>query len=125
MPVLSSNISPQSEAFLGNREAHQSAMDVIKEAEQVCIGGGGGASRERHVARGKLLPRDRVAALIDPGSPFLEIGLFGAFGLYEGACPAAGVIAGNTQTRDEARAELATLDADAAWVDRMLAAMKE
>ena len=48
----------------------------------------------RHVARGKLLPRDRVAGLLDPGSPFLEIGATAAHGLYEGDAPAAGVIAG-------------------------------
>ena len=94
MPVLLSNISARSEAFLANEKAHQSAIQLIKEAEQVCIGSGGEASRERHIARGKLLPRDRIAALIDPGSPFLEVGLFGAFGLYDGACPSAGVIAG-------------------------------
>ena len=49
---------------------------------------------ERHLARGKLLPRDRVERLLDPGSPFLEVGLFAAHGMYDGACPGAGVIAG-------------------------------
>ncbi len=94
MPVLSSAISPRSDAFLANRRAHQAAIELIQDAEHVCISGGGDAARARHVARGKMLPRDRVAALIDPGSPFLEVGLFGACGLYDGACPAAGVIAG-------------------------------
>ena len=94
MPVLSSRISPRSEVYHQNLLAHQAAMDQIKEAEAVCVGGGGEAARDRHLAKGKLLPRDRIAGLMDPGSPFLEIGLFGAFGLYNGACPTAGIIAG-------------------------------
>ncbi|MEO1551578.1 MAG: carboxyl transferase domain-containing protein, partial [Pseudomonadota bacterium] len=56
--------------------------------------GGGEVARARHTKRGKLLPRDRIAALLDPGSPFLEVGALAAHGLYEGAAPAAGVIAG-------------------------------
>ncbi|PZQ50717.1 MAG: methylcrotonoyl-CoA carboxylase [Rhodovulum sulfidophilum] len=56
--------------------------------------GGGPAARARHTARGKLLPRDRVERLIDPGSAFLEIGQFAATGMYEDAAPGAGVIAG-------------------------------
>ena len=51
-------------------------------------------ARDRHVARGKLLPRDRVAALIDPGSPFLEFSQLAAFGLYGGDVPAAGIVTG-------------------------------
>jgi 3-methylcrotonyl-CoA carboxylase beta subunit len=50
--------------------------------------GGGEAARERHVSRGKILPRERVARLLDPGSPFLEVGAFAAHGLYDGAAPA-------------------------------------
>jgi 3-methylcrotonyl-CoA carboxylase beta subunit len=51
-------------------------------------------ARERHVARGKMLPRDRVANLLDPGSPFLEVGATAAHGMYDGAAPGAGAIAG-------------------------------
>ncbi|RMH46665.1 MAG: methylcrotonoyl-CoA carboxylase [Alphaproteobacteria bacterium] len=58
------------------------------------MAGGGEAARARHVSRGKLLPRERVDRLLDPGSPFLEIGLFAAHGMYDGAAPAAGMIAG-------------------------------
>ncbi|MCY4005224.1 MAG: methylcrotonoyl-CoA carboxylase [Rhodobacteraceae bacterium] len=100
MPVLPSNISPGSEAFLANRQAHQTTIAQIQETEQICAGGGGEAARDRHIARGKLLPRDRVAALIDPGSPFLEVGLFAAFNLYESACPGAGMIAGVGRVND-------------------------
>ena len=94
MGVLSSSISPNSSTFQDNVAAHLSAIDPVQKAEQVAVGGGGESSRERHLSRGKLLPRDRVNQLLDPGSAFLEIGTFAAHGLYEGACPAAGMIAG-------------------------------
>jgi 3-methylcrotonyl-CoA carboxylase beta subunit len=56
--------------------------------------GGGERARKRHLDRGKMLPRDRVANLLDPGSPFLEIGATAAHGMYSGDAPGAGVIAG-------------------------------
>ncbi len=56
--------------------------------------GGGEASRQRHLSRGKLLPRDRVRALIDPASPFLEVGQLAAHGMYGGEVPSAGIITG-------------------------------
>src|SRR5690625_2687120 len=56
--------------------------------------GGGGGSRERHVARGKLLPRDRVTRLLDEGSPFLELSPLAAEGMYGGQAPGAGIITG-------------------------------
>ena len=56
--------------------------------------GGGERARERHVARGKLLPRERVDALLDPGSPFLELSPLAADGMYDGEAPAAGIITG-------------------------------
>ncbi|HAD27227.1 MAG TPA: methylcrotonoyl-CoA carboxylase, partial [Rhodobacteraceae bacterium] len=56
--------------------------------------GGGERARERHLSRGKMLPRERVANLLDVGSSFLEVGATAAHGLYEGAAPCAGVIAG-------------------------------
>jgi len=91
---LQSNIAPSSEAFQANRAAHEAAMAPVHEAAALAIGGGGEAARERHVARGKILPRERIARLIDPGSPFLEVGLFAAHDMYDGASPAAGVVAG-------------------------------
>ncbi len=94
MGVLRSNLSPAAEAFQTNKAAHRALMAEIEAASEVVLAGGGAASRERHLGRGKLLPRDRVAGLLDPGSPFLEIGHFAAHGLYDGAAPSAGVIAG-------------------------------
>jgi 3-methylcrotonyl-CoA carboxylase beta subunit len=94
MGILQSSLSPRSDTFLKNRAAHEAALAEIAEAAQLAHGGGGETARARHTARGKLLPRDRVARLLDPGSPFLEVGLFAAHCMHDGACPAAGVIAG-------------------------------
>ena len=77
-----------------DRTLHEAALaDVAKAAQDAALGGGE-KSRARHISRGKMLPRDRVAGLLDPGSPFLEVGATAAHGLYDGAAPCAGVIAG-------------------------------
>ena len=94
MAVLTSSISPRSDAFAANREAMARQIQAVEAAAEAAMAGGGDRARERHLSRGKLLPRDRVEGLLDPGSPFLEVGLFAAHGLYEGAVPAAGMIAG-------------------------------
>ncbi|MCV6586783.1 MAG: methylcrotonoyl-CoA carboxylase [Marinibacterium sp.] len=94
MAVLTSSAAPKSEAFEANRAAHLAAMGPVAEASQRACAGGGDAAHARHVARGKLPPRERVARLLDPGAPFLEIGQFAAHGLYDDAAPSAGVIAG-------------------------------
>ena len=93
-PVLETRLSPESDGFRANA-AHNRALvarlraDVAKAAL-----GGSEKSRERHVSRGKLLPRDRVERLLDPGSPFLEIGQLAACDMYGGEVPGAGMIAG-------------------------------
>ncbi|MEM7440708.1 MAG: carboxyl transferase domain-containing protein [Pseudomonadota bacterium] len=74
--------------------AHLAAIEEIRAAAALAAAGGGERSRDRHLSRGKMLPRDRVANLLDPGSDFLEIGAFAAHGMYDGAAPCAGVIAG-------------------------------
>ncbi|MEZ5847124.1 MAG: carboxyl transferase domain-containing protein [Geminicoccaceae bacterium] len=94
MSVLRSGISPRSEGFLSNRAAHEEAMRPVREAALAALGGGGDVACERHLSRGKILPRERVSRLLDPGSPFLETGLFAAHGLYDGASPSAGIITG-------------------------------
>ncbi|PCI05916.1 MAG: methylcrotonoyl-CoA carboxylase [Hyphomicrobiales bacterium] len=94
MSVIQSKISPHSEAFLANREASLEAMSVVKEAAQLAMAGGGDRARERHLSRGKVLPRERVDRLLDPGSAFLEIGQTAAHDMYSGAAPSAGIIAG-------------------------------
>lgn len=94
MAVLTSAVAPKSEAFQANRAAQLAALDDIRAAADQALAGGGAKARERHAARGKLLPRERIERLLDHGAPFLEIGLFAAHGLYDGAAPSAGVIAG-------------------------------
>ncbi len=94
MPAIRSNISPASEAFRANAERMAGLVaDIADKAASVSLGGPEEA-RERHVARGKLLPRERLAQLLDTGSPFLEIGQFAAFGMYDDAIASAGMIAG-------------------------------
>src|SRR6195952_5598609 len=94
MTVLRSDISPRSAEFVANAHAMGGLVaDLRTRVGEISLGGGT-VARERHVARGKLLPRDRVAALIDPGSPFLELSQLAAFGLYGGEVPAAGIVTG-------------------------------
>ncbi|WP_282119174.1 carboxyl transferase domain-containing protein [Ruegeria atlantica] len=91
---LRSSALPSSEGFRENRAAHLDALAQIADAAEVARMGGGEKSRARHESRGKMLPRRRVANLLDPGSPFLEIGATAAHGMYGDAAPCAGVIAG-------------------------------
>ncbi|MFN4098660.1 MAG: carboxyl transferase domain-containing protein, partial [Pararhodobacter sp.] len=91
---LQSQILSGSDAFRTNRAAHLAALEIIREAAAQAAEGGGPKARARHTDRGKMPPRERVANLLDPGSPFLEIGATAAHGLYDSAAPAAGLIAG-------------------------------
>jgi 3-methylcrotonyl-CoA carboxylase beta subunit len=94
MTILSSAVDPRSEAFRGNEEAMAAQVaDLRAEVDRVRLGGGE-AARAKHLARGKLLPRDRVRGLIDPGSPFLEFSQLAAHGLYGGDIAGAGIITG-------------------------------
>src|SRR3954469_14473693 len=94
MTVIRSDLSPRSADFGANASAMQGLVSDLREKVAEISQGGGATARERHVSRGKLLPRDRVAALIDPGSPFLELSQLAAFGLYGGDVPAAGIVTG-------------------------------
>ncbi len=91
---LTSSVLPSSEGFRANRAAHLAMLDTVRQAAGLAAAGGGPEATARHIARGKMAPRERVAGLLDPGSPFLEIGATAAHGLYDGAAPCAGVIAG-------------------------------
>ncbi|MFF0489777.1 carboxyl transferase domain-containing protein [Nocardia sp. NPDC004068] len=79
---------------VGNREAHRALVAELRDRLATAALGGPERARERHVARGKLLPRQRVDRLLDPGSPFLELSPLAADGMYGGDCPGAGVIGG-------------------------------
>jgi 3-methylcrotonyl-CoA carboxylase beta subunit len=91
---LSSAVSPRSPEFAENRAAQLAALAEIEAAAEAALAGGGAEATARHTARGKLTARERIARLCDPGTPFLEVGLFAAHGLYGGEAPAAGVVAG-------------------------------
>ncbi|MEI5133517.1 carboxyl transferase domain-containing protein [Streptomyces libani] len=93
-PVLGSTADPASDSWRANEAAHRELAAELREKLAAARLGGGEKARARHTARAKLLPRDRVDALLDPGSPFLELAPLAAEGMYGGAAPAAGVIAG-------------------------------
>ncbi len=94
MARLKTTLIAGSEEARANRAGHLEALELVREAAALAAQGGSEKSRVRHVSRGKMLPRDRVANLLDPGAPFLEIGATAAHGLYDGAAPGAGLIAG-------------------------------
>ncbi|BBZ55135.1 MULTISPECIES: carboxyl transferase domain-containing protein [Mycolicibacterium] len=87
-------MSPSVSQRVSHREQHLALVADLKDRLAVAALGGSERSRERHVGRGKLLPRDRVNGLLDPGSPFLEIAPLAAGGMYDDECPGAGMIAG-------------------------------
>lgn len=94
MAIIKSKVSSSSQEFFDNNEVNLAALNLIDEAAEAVREGGGEKSRERHLSRGKILPRERVDRLLDPGSPFLEVSQFAAHELYSGAAPSAGIIAG-------------------------------
>lgn len=99
MPVLETQLNARSADFLANAAAMRTVVDDLRTRIAQAQLGGGDAARAKHVARNKLLPRDRVNMLLDPGTPFLEIAPLAALGMYPDkdgtdSAPAAGVIAG-------------------------------
>ncbi|WP_397596071.1 carboxyl transferase domain-containing protein [Silanimonas sp.] len=94
MPQLHSQIDPRSPDFLANADALKANVSELDQRLARAAEGGGEKARAKHTERGKLLPRERIEALLDPGSPFLEIAPLAAEGLYDGAAPAAGMICG-------------------------------
>ena len=94
MPVIRSQLNPRSAEFRANHERMKGLVADLREKVQRVSLGGDESARARHVARGKLLPRERVRTLLDAGSPFLEIGQLAAHGMYGGEAPGAGIICG-------------------------------
>ncbi|MDF2696809.1 MAG: Methylcrotonyl-CoA carboxylase carboxyl transferase subunit, partial [Labilithrix sp.] len=94
MTTFNSRVDTRSAEFRTNAEAMRGLVDDLRQKVAQVRQGGTPSAREKHVSRGKLLPRDRVDRLLDPGSPFLEIGSLAAWNMYDGEAPAAGVIAG-------------------------------
>jgi 3-methylcrotonyl-CoA carboxylase beta subunit len=94
MPIIESKLNPRSDDFRANTAALEAVVADLRAKVAHLALGGGQAARDKHVARGKLLPRDRIAQLLDPGTPFLEFSQLAAFGMYHDAAPGAGVITG-------------------------------
>ncbi|HEV2530384.1 carboxyl transferase domain-containing protein [Phenylobacterium sp.] len=94
MTKLATTVDPRSDAFAANAKINRGLVDELRQRAGEAALGGPKASRERHEARGKLLPRDRVMRLIDPGAPFLEMGQLAGNGMYDDEAPGAGLITG-------------------------------
>jgi len=94
LPKLTSKINPDSAEFRANREAMEALVTDLREKVAKIALGGSERSRERHISRGKLLPRERVERLLDPGTPFLELSQMAAYGMYDDQVPSAGLITG-------------------------------
>ncbi|MBP7115119.1 MAG: methylcrotonoyl-CoA carboxylase [Polaromonas sp.] len=99
MPVIETKLIARSADFVANADAMRALTDDLNQKLKQVQLGGGEAARSKHLARGKLLPRDRVTQLLDPGSPFLEVAPMAAMGMYpdkdgSDSAPAAGLITG-------------------------------
>jgi 3-methylcrotonyl-CoA carboxylase beta subunit len=94
MPVIASKLKPRAEDFRANADAMRVQVDDLHVKLAQVVQGGGDGPRAKHLARGKLLPRDRVQMLLDPDTPFLELAPLAALDMYDNAAPGAGLITG-------------------------------
>ncbi len=94
MPIIETKLNARSESFKANAEAMQTLVADLEARVAKLAEGGGKDARDKHLSRGKLLPRDRVQQLLDPGTPFLELSQLAAYDMYDDAAPGAGIITG-------------------------------
>lgn len=94
MSVLKSDLNTRSDAFRTNAAQMTALVEDLKEKVATIKQGGGEKARDKHLSRGKLLPRERVRKLLDPGSPFLEFSQMAAWDMYSGDIHSAGIITG-------------------------------
>ncbi len=94
MTRLASQIDTRAADFQANQQRMRALVDDLHQQLDHVAQGGGERAREKHLGRGKLLPRERIRALLDPGSPFLELSALAAHGMYDDAAPAAGILTG-------------------------------
>jgi len=94
MPRIKTKLDPGSPGFQANAAHHRALAEALRRDVDAVAEGGGPDAQKKHTARGKLLPRDRVRALLDPGAPFLELSQLAAHGMYNGDAPAAGIVTG-------------------------------
>jgi 3-methylcrotonyl-CoA carboxylase beta subunit len=100
MPKIISKAKIGSKDYEANAVANRKLAEELRDVAAKISLGGSERARKKHLARGKLLPRDRIRKLVDRGAPFLEIGQLAAYGMYDDAVPAAGIIAGIGQIND-------------------------
>ncbi|MDH3989687.1 MAG: methylcrotonoyl-CoA carboxylase, partial [Gammaproteobacteria bacterium] len=100
MPKIKSKAKVDSNDFKENDVANRKLAAELKAVLAKISEGGSERARKKHLARGKLLPRDRIRSVVDRGAPFLEIGQLAAYGQYDDEVPAAGIIAGIGQVSD-------------------------
>ena len=94
MTILAPRASTADAEFIANRSAYEALVATLHQRRREAMAGGPAKAREKHLARNKILPRDRVEVLLDPGSPFLELGMLAGEGLYDGVPPGASIITG-------------------------------
>lgn len=94
MPILESKLSPRAADFQANADKMRALVTDLRDKVAKAALGGGDKARAKHAARGKLLPRERIDLLLDPGAPFLELSQLAAFGMYDDDAPGAGLISG-------------------------------
>jgi 3-methylcrotonyl-CoA carboxylase beta subunit len=94
MPILETKTNPRTAEFAANANAMQEKIAALTAALEKIGTGGPEAARQKHIGRGKLLPRERVEKLLDPGTAFLELSPLAAYEMYDGDAPAAGIITG-------------------------------
>lgn len=94
MSLFQTHLNPRDEEFKKNTLAMQALVAQLKNKIAIIEQGGGAAARNKHTARGKLLPRERITQLLDPGSPWLEFSSLAAWDMYNNAAPGAGIITG-------------------------------
>ncbi|MEX1073566.1 MAG: carboxyl transferase domain-containing protein, partial [Burkholderiales bacterium] len=94
MPAIRSRLNPRSQEFRANAERMRALVADLRDKVAQAAAGGPQEARAKHAARGKLLPRERVRTLLDPGSPFLEVGQLAAYGMYGGDVHSASIICG-------------------------------
>ena len=94
MPAIRSKLDPRSEEFQANARAMAAKVTDLRAVVERIAQGGGEAARAKHTARGKLLPRERLRLVLDPGSAFLELSQLAALGMYDDEAPGAGIITG-------------------------------
>lgn len=94
MPIIESKLSPRAPDFQANADKMRALVDDLKQKVATAALGGGDKARDKHTTRGKLLPRERINLLLDPGAPFLELSQLAAFGMYNDDAPGASLISG-------------------------------